>query len=350
MFKIITEDGNARIGKLKTRHGTIETPFFMPVATRAVGKYIGSEDYKKIGVDAIISNSLILSFNPSLEVIKKAGGIHKFMNFNKVIFTDCGGFQVSRDSFSSKQVEKGIYFKNPYDKSNHFITPKRSMEIQQTIKSDVAVSFDDMAPYGSNKKRFEKAVERTHNWAKESLKYHKDKKQLLFGISQGGFHKDLRKKSARDINSLDFDGVAIGGVAIGEPKNEMYLAVKSALPHISKNKPRYVMGVGSPQDIVEMISLGIDCFDSIFPARGARHGTIFTSKGKIALNKGKYKLDLSPLDKECCCYTCKNYSKSYLRHLSKINEPEGMRLKTHHNIHFMMNLIKDIKKAIKKKS
>ena len=350
MFKIIEEDGDARIGKLKTRHGTIETPFFMPVATRAVGKYIGTEDYKKIGVDAIISNSLILSFNPGLDVIKKAGGIHKFMNFTKVSFTDCGGFQVSRDSFSSKQVEKGIYFRNPYDKSTHFITPKKSMEIQQIIKSDVAVSFDDMAPYGSNKKRFEKAIGRTHRWAKESLKYHTDKKQLLFGISQGGFHKDLRRKSAEFMNSLDFDGIAIGGVAIGEPKKEMYLAVKSAIPHISKNKPRYVMGVGSPQDIVEMISLGVDCFDSIFPARGARHGTIFTSKGKIALNKGKYKLDLSPLDKECCCYTCKNYSKSYLRHLSKINEPEGMRLKTCHNIYFMMSLIKDIKKAIKKKA
>ena len=349
MFKITAEDGNARIGKLKTRHGIIETPFFMPVATRAVGKYIGTEDYKKIGVNAIISNSLVLSFNPSLEVIKKAGGIHKFMNFNKVIFTDCGGFQVSRNSFSSKQVEKGIYFKNPYDKSNHFITPKRSMEIQQTIKSDVAVSFDDMAPYGSNKKRFEKAVEKTHHWAKESLKYHKDKKQLLFGISQGGFHKDLRKKSARDINSLDFDGVAIGGVAIGEPKNEMYLAIKSALPEISKNKPRYVMGVGSPQDIVEMISLGIDCFDSIFPASNGRHGTMFTSKGKLNINKGMYKLDLSSIDKNCNCFTCKNYSKSYIRHLSMIKEPEGMRLKTIHNLQFMMNLIKKIKIAIKNK-
>lgn len=271
------------------------------------------------------------------------------MNFNKVIFTDCGGFQVSRNSFSSKQVEKGIYFKNPYDKSNHFITPKRSMEIQQTIKSDVAVSFDDMAPYGSTKARFIKALERTHKWAEESLKYHTDKKQLLFGISQGGFHKDLRKKSARYINSLDFDGVAIGGVAIGEPKNEMYLAIKSALPEISKNKPRYVMGVGSPQDIVEMISLGIDCFDSIFPARCARHCTMFTPKGKLDLNKGLYRLDLSPIDENCNCYTCKNYSKSYLRHLSKINEPEGMRLKTHHNIHFMMNLIKEVKKAIKNK-
>lgn len=349
MFKITAEDGKARIGKLKTRHGTIETPLFMPVATRAVGKYIGAEDYKKIGVTAIISNSLILYFNPGLETIKNAGGIHKFMDFKGISFTDCGGFQVSRDSFSSKQAEKGIYFKNPYDRSTHFITPKKSMEIQQTIASDVAVSFDDMAPYGSDKKRFEKAIERTHKWAEESLKYHTDKKQLLFGISQGGFYKDLRKKSAKFMNNLDFDGIAIGGVAIGEPRKEMYLAVKSALPYISKNKPRYVMGVGSPQDIIEMVSLGIDCFDSIFPARGGRHGTMFTSEGKLDINKGKYKLDLSPIDKKCDCYTCKNHTRSYIRHLSKLKEPEGMRLKTIHNIQFMMNLMKNIKKAIKNK-
>ena len=224
------------------------------------------------------------------------------------------------------------------------------MEIQQIIKSDVAVSFDDMAPYGSNKKRFEKAIERTHRWAKESLKYHTDKKQLLFGITQGGFHKDLRRKSAEFMNSLDFDGIAIGGVAIGEPKKEMYLAVKSAIPYISKNKPRYVMGVGSPQDIVEMISLGIDCFDSIFPARGARHGTIFTSKGKIALNKGKYKLDLSPIDKNCNCFTCKNYSKSYINHLINSNEILASMILTLNNIFFYQQLMKKIREAIKTNS
>jgi queuine tRNA-ribosyltransferase len=349
MFKIIAEDGKARVGKLKTRHGYIETPFFMPVATRAVGKFIGPEDYKKANVKATISNAFILYLKPGLKVIENAGGIHKFMNCSHVMFTDCGGFQVSKDSFLEKQSKKGIHFKNPMDNSTHLITPKKIMKIQQKIGADVAMSFDDMAPYGSSKKRFELALERTHKWAEESLKYHTDKKQLLFGISQGGFYKELRKKSAKFINSLPFDGNAIGGVAIGEPKKKMYLAVKAALPHLSKDKPRYVMGVGSPQDVVELVSLGIDCFDSVYPTKNARHNTLFTSEGPINIDKAKYKYDLSPIDKNCSCYTCKNHTRSYIWHLSKYKEAEGMRLKTIHNIAFMMKLMEDLKQAIKNK-
>ena len=347
MFKITSEDNNARTAKLKTRHGTIETPFFMPVATRGVGKSIGSDDYKRLNTKAIISNAYVLYLNPGLEVIEESKGLHNFMNFQNTIFTDCGGFQVSREAFLHKHSENGIYFKSPFDDSTHYITPKKIMEIQMAIGSDVAMSLDDMAPYGSTKKRFAVALERTHKWAAESLQHHTDKKQLLFGISQGGFHKDLRKKSAQFISSLDFDGIAIGGVAIGEPKKEMYLAIKSALPHITKQKPRYVMGLGSPQDLVECISLGIDCFDSVFPTKNARHNTLFTSNGPIDISKAKHKLDQSPIDKNCNCFVCQNYTKSYIRHLSKLKEPEGMRLKSCHNIHFILNLIEEVKLAIK---
>ncbi|MCK5107755.1 MAG: tRNA guanosine(34) transglycosylase Tgt [Nanoarchaeota archaeon] len=347
-FKILAEDGKARVGKLKTRHGTIETPFFMPVATRAVGKFIGPQDYNLLKIKASISNSFILYLKPGLKVIENAKGIHKFMNCKNVMFTDCGGFQVSKESFLKEQSKKGIFFQNPMDGSTHFITPKKSMDIQQKIAADVAMSFDDMAPYGSTKARFELALDRTHRWAEESLEFHTDKKQLLFGISQGGFYKDLRKKSAKFINSLPFDGNAIGGVAIGEPLDQMYLAIKAALPELSKNKPRYVMGVGSPRDIVELVSLGIDCFDSIFPTKNARHNTLFTSEGPINIDKAIYQFDLNPIDKKCSCYTCKNHTRSYVRHLAKYKEAEGMRLKTIHNIAFMMKLMEDLKRSIKK--
>jgi len=348
MFKITAKDGKARVGKLKTRHGTIETPFFMPVATRAVGKFIGPEDYKKLKIKASISNSFILYLKPGLKVVENAGGIHKFMNCKHIMFTDSGGFQVSKESFLKEQSKKGIFFQNPMDNSSHFITPKKSMEIQQTIKADVAMAFDDMAPYGSTKERFELALERTHRWAEESLKHHTDKKQLLFGISQGGFYKDLRKKSAKFIDALPFDGNAIGGVAIGEPLDKMYLAVKSALPELNPDKPRYVMGVGSPVDIVELVSLGVDCFDSIYPTKNARHNTLYTSEGPINIDKAIYELDLNPVDKKCNCYTCKNHTRSYIRHLAKYKEAEGMRLKSIHNIAFMMKLMEDLKCAIKK--
>ena len=349
MFKIIAKEKKARVGNLKTRHGTIQTPFFMPVATRAVGKFIGPQDYNNLKVNATISNSFVLYLKPGLKVIENAGKLHKFMNCNHVMFTDCGGFQVSSSSFLKGHSKKGIYFKNPMDLSTHLITPEKIMDIQQRIGADVAMAFDDMAPYGSTKKRFKEAVERTNTWAQQSLNHHTDKQQLLFGISQGGFYKDLRKKSAKFINSLPFDGNAIGGVAIGEPKKQMYLAVKSAIPHLSENKPRYVMGVGSPEDIVKLVSLGVDCFDSVYPTKNARHNSLFTENGPININKAKYKLDLSPIEKNCNCYTCKNHTRSYLRHLTKYKEAEGMRLKSIHNIAFMMRLMQNIRTSIKNK-
>ncbi|MEK6969553.1 MAG: tRNA guanosine(34) transglycosylase Tgt [Nanoarchaeota archaeon] len=354
MFKITHQDGKARVGKLKTAHGTIETPFFMPVATRASGKYITTDDYKTIPAKAIISNSFLLSLKPGIKTMEKAGGIHHFMNFNKVIFTDCGGFQMSRNIFIKKS-KKGLHFRSPFDNSKIVLTPEKIMNIQLTINSDVAMMLDDMSPYGISKEEAKAAMENTHRWGKESLQFHQElkkqrkSKQLLFGIVQGNFYPDLREESAKFINSLDFDGIAIGGVAIGEPKKEMYQAVDAALPFITEDRPRYVMGVGSPEEILSFIEKGIDCFDSIYPTQNARHNALFTSTGTICIEKQEYAHDFTSIEPGCGCHTCQNYTKAYLYHLVKIKEPVAMRLQSIHNLFFVLKLVEDAKKAIKEK-
>ncbi|MEK6939702.1 MAG: tRNA guanosine(34) transglycosylase Tgt [Nanoarchaeota archaeon] len=356
VFKVTHQDGTARVGKLKTAHGTIETPFFMPAATKATGKHITTDDYQKAGVKALISNALILSFKPGVETVQKLSGLHKFMNFKGVIFTDCGGFQMSRGMFQTKS-KKGLHFRNPFDNSPVVITPQKIMNIELTLGSDVAMMLDDMSGYGVSKEEARIAMENTHRWGKESLHWHQKlkgdsqhPKQLLFGIVQGNFYLDLREESAKFINSLDFDGIAIGGVAIGEPKEEMYAAVDAALPFITKEKPRYVMGVGSPEELLELISRGIDCFDSVYPTQNARHGTLFTSDGKIYLDGLKYQHDFTPIDKHCKCHTCQTYSKAYIHHLMKVKEPGAKRLMSIHNLHFVLQLVEKAKENIKKGS
>ncbi|RME53948.1 tRNA guanosine(34) transglycosylase Tgt [Candidatus Woesearchaeota archaeon] len=347
-FTITATDGNARAGTLTTPSGrSTPTPFFMPVMTRAVGKYVTPDDYERLGATATISNSLILHFRPGEDIINHAGGLNAFMSFNGVTFTDCGGFQVSENSLASTTTKKGITFKNPYSGEQELITPQKIMSIQQAIGADVAMAFDDMAPYGSSKERFEDAAENTFRWHTESIRTHTRKGQLLFGIIQGGFDEHLRKTCAENITSLDFDGYAIGGVAIGEPRDEMYRAINAALPHLPNDKPRYVMGVGSPEDVVELVSKGIDCFDSIYPTQNARHNTIFTNEGRLLLDKAKYKNDYSPLDPACTCWVCKTYTRAYLHHLNKVDSGAGKRLKTLHNIHFMLRLMEQLRTAIK---
>jgi len=349
MFKIQYEDekSNARAGLLKTTHGKLETPFFMPVATKAIGKYIGTFDYNEINANAIICNAFILSLRPGVEVIKKAGGIHKFMNFNKTIFTDCGGFQMLRKSFLQGSTKKGIYFTNPFDNSTEFVIPEKIMHIEQTINSDVAMVLDDVSPYGASYEQFVNSLKNTMVWAEQCKKYHRNKKQLLFGIVQGGFFKDLREESAKFTSSLDFDGIAIGGLAIGEPIKEMFKAINYAMPYITKEKIHYIMGVGSPDHLLECISKGIDCFDSVFPTQNARHNTLFTLNGKISIKKAKYKFDLSPIDKNCSCKICENLTRSYLHHLAKIDDPEAKRYMQHHNLYFTLELMKNARTAIK---
>lgn len=347
-FRIIKKDkkSKARVGILKTRHGSVETPYFMAVATKATGKTIGTDDYEDVA-DGLICNALVLSLRPGIDVIKHFGTVHDFMRFHKPVFTDCGGFQMLRDSFMDGASKKGINFKNPFNGQKFMITPQKIMDIEIAIGGDAAMMLDDVAPYGASREKVLESLENTHRWAKECKKYHHDKKQMLYGIVQGGFFPDLREESAKFINALDFDGLAIGGIAIGETREEMYIAVNSAMPFLDENKPKHLLGVGTPDDIVELVSLGADTFDSVFPTQNARHGTLFTFKGKVDLMRGIYSHDKSPIEKGCRCQTCKKYSKAYLRHLIKINEPSGKRYLSIHNLQFMKELMLKIRKSIK---
>jgi len=348
-FAIRHKDGNARTGILKTRHGTVQTPYFTAVATQAVGKFIGPDDYAVV-TDGLICNALILSLRPGTSIIKKFRTIHDFMNYSKPIFTDCGGFQMLRDSFMDERSEKGVHFKSPFDGKKFLLTPEKIMMIEQDIGADAVMMLDDVAPYGSSKKDFEKSLENTNKWAIECKNYHTDKKQMLYGIVQGGFYPDLRKKAAVHINALDFDGIAIGGVAIGESREEMYTAIKNSMPYLDEKKPKHLLGVGSPDDIVECVALGLDTFDSVFPTQNARHGSLFTFNGKIDILKAEFANDKSPIEKGCKCPTCKKYSKAYIRHLLKMNDPTGKRYATIHNLYFMKELMRRIRVNIKNKT
>ncbi len=347
MFKVVHEQGRARVGELKTKTGTYKTPFFMPVSTKAAPKYMDFDDLKESGSYATISNAFLLYLKPGLDIIKKHRGIHGFMNWDGCSFTDSGGFQVlSLNNFKKRFSDKGLLFSSPYDGSKHLLNPETVMKIEQTIGADVAMAIDQMPLYGDSKDLVEQATNRTHLWAEECLRHHTDKSQLLFGICQGGVFPDLREKSAKFISKLNFDGFAIGGLAVGEPKEDMRKMVKIATEILPKNKPRYLMGVGSPKDIIESVIQGVDIFDSVYPTRCARHGKIMTKEGYIKLANSKFKDDLNPLDKNCQCKICKNYTRSYLHHLLRLNEPLGSRLLSIHNISFVQNLMKEIRQAI----
>ena len=347
MFKLITEDSGARIGKLKTKHGSIETPFFMPIATKGTAKQVSNDELKQIGSEAIIANAFILYLKPGLDVINKFKGIHNFMKWDKTIFTDSGGFQILSKTFLYEHNDKGVYFKNPFDGSKKFLTPEDIIKIEENIGGDVIMTLDFVPHYGKDKEYIAESIRITHLWADRCLKAHKNKKQLLFGICQGGTFRDLREKSTKFINNLDFDGVALGGLGIGEGRDLMFNTIKFSMKFIDIDKPRYLMGVGSPEDIIEAIGAGIDCFDSRFPTMNARHGGIFTSKGKINIERSIYRYDEDPLDKSCRCYVCKNFSKAYIHHLYRTYEPIRDRYGNIHNLFFIQNLINKCRKAIK---
>ncbi|PIN80039.1 tRNA guanosine(34) transglycosylase Tgt [Candidatus Woesearchaeota archaeon CG10_big_fil_rev_8_21_14_0_10_34_8] len=345
--KIIAEDGNARITSFKTAHGTVETPFFMPVATKMAVKHLTSSDLKKIKIQAIIANALLLEFSKGSNQIKERGGIHKLMNFNKSIFTDSGGFQMILSTFHQETTKKGVIFQNPYIKQNVLVTPERITKIQEDIGSDAAMILDDHNAHTHGKQKHASAVKQTYEWGKRCLEAKTKSKQLMFGIIQGGTYSDLRKKSAQLMGSLNFDGMALGGLATGEPMTIMKKIVTTTIKHIDKNKPRYLMGLGSPVEMINTIGMGIDCFDSAYPTKNARHKTLFTMNGKIDIDKGRYKDDDNPIEEDCDCYACKNYSKAYIHHLVRTHEPIALRLKTYHNVFFMQRLMNDVKIAIK---
>ena len=346
-FEIKAKDGKARNGVLNTMHGSVETPFFMPVATKAAVKHIIPDDLKEMKANAIIANALILDLNPGAKFIKERGGLHKFMNYNGIIFTDSGGFQMIRNSFYEKTTKDGVIFKDVLNQNKKFLaTPEYVVKIQEELGSDVIMVLDDHNKYGLDKEKHAKAVEQTYQWGKRCLEA-KTGKNLMFGIIQGGTFPDLRKKSAELTASLGFDGIAIGGLGIGETEEEQKEAIDICINILTENKPRYVMGVGNPLQMLVAVKLGIDCFDSTYPTQNARHDTIFTRKGKIDIAKGKHKEEQVPLCDDCDCYVCKNYSRSYIRHLVKMDEPIAHRLKSFHNVRFMQKLLEDARVAIK---
>ncbi len=349
MFKLKSEEGMARVGVLKTAHGRVDTPSFKAVATKGAVKPITPEDLHEMGAQEIISNALLLSLKPGLEVIEAHGGLHKFIGWDGTIFTDCGGFQVLsfEKSFHEKTTDEGLVFRSPFDGTRHMLTPGKLIEIQNRLSSDVAMALDHMPLYGCTKQEAAESLRHTHTWMAECRKLHSNPKQLLFGIAQGSVYPDLRKKSIKFIDSLDFDGIAYGGLAVGEPKDKMYKMIKLSTENCSPDKVHYVMGVGNPIDIVECINLGVDSFDSVFPTRNARHGQIFTRKGPINIRNGIFRKDYTPLDEDCSCKVCKTYTKSYIHHLHRTGEPLGMRLASYHNLYFIQELLRDIRKSIK---
>jgi len=353
MFKISAEssDGFARTGVLSTGHGKVKTPFFMPVATKLSVKHISFEEVFEMGAKAVIANAFLTYLRPGLDVIRKAGGMHKFTTHKGIFFPDSGGFQMLSKHILRKVTDEGVTFRSPYDHKEYFVTPEENMALQQAIGSDVVMALDDVPSYGSTKEAVAASTRRTHIWIERCIKAHDGKteygkKQLLFGITQGGIFKDLREKSAKFMDKLDLDGIALGGLCIGEPKDKMDAMIRVQQKFLSKDKIKYLMGVGSPQDIVESVAKGIDVFDSVFPTRNARHHTCFTGKGNIRITNASMKDDLGPIDPECKCKVCKSFSRAYLYHLAKMNEFIYMRYLSYHNLFFLQNLMREIQKAI----
>jgi len=343
MFKITSRDGKARTGIFSVNGRKADTPFFMPVATRGGVKTLTSEDLEEIGTQVIISNMYHLLMKPGVDIIEEAGGLHEFMNWDGLIFTDSGGFQMIRKDFEKNISEDGVEFTSEYDGSTYYMTPEECIRIQKRMGSDIAMCLDYCPPYPADRGEIEKSVDRTTRWAKRC----RDSGENIFGISQGGTIPELRRESSKQIADLDFEGNAIGGLSIGEPQEKMYENTKAAVKSFPENKPRYFMGLGSPVDILECIDMGVDIFDSAYPTRNARHKTIFTKDGDIRIDKSDYKDDHTPLDKDCDCPTCKNYTKAYIHHLCKSDELAWMRMTSIHNLYFILQMMKDTRKAIK---
>ncbi len=351
-IKKIDKKTGARLGVMHLPHGDVETPVFMPVGTQATVKSMTPEELKdEVKSHIILSNTYHLYLRPGHELIREAGGLHKFMNWDRNILTDSGGFQVFSLGDLRKITEEGVEFRSHLNGSKHFISPEKSMEIQNALGSDIMMAFDECAPYGASYDYVQKSMRRTTRWAKRCKEYHKNtQNQALFGIVQGGFFKDLRKESAKDLAKLDFPGYAVGGISVGEPKEEFLDILRYTTPLLPENKPRYLMGVGSPDYLIEAAISGIDMCDCVMPTRMARNGTALTHFGQVNLLNACHAKDFTTLDKECDCYTCKNYTKAYIRHLFKAKEILGARLLSIHNLRFLVNLMENVREAIKQDS
>ncbi len=345
----IHQDANskARLGKLNVFGKEVETPVFMPVGTQATVKFLDREDLKKINATIILSNTYHLWLRPGEDTVAKAGGIHSFMNYDGPVLTDSGGFQVFSLAKKRKISEEGVLFQSHLDGMRLFMSPEDSIHIQEKIGSDIAMSFDECIPYPSDYKYVKDSTDRTIRWAKRGLDAHTRENQALFGIVQGGEFEDLRKYCASKLVEMNFDGYSIGGTSVGEDKETMYKMIDYAISELPEDKPRYLMGVGAVNDILEGIERGVDMFDCVLPTRLARHGTLMTSKGRINIKRSIYKEDFTPLDNNCDCECCKNYTKAYLNHLFRTNEGLGARLMSIHNLRFLIRLVEGAREAIK---
>ncbi|UTR09257.1 tRNA guanosine(34) transglycosylase Tgt [Evansella sp. LMS18] len=342
------KQSGARLGIVHTPHGSFETPMFMPVGTLATVKTMSPEDLKDMGAKIILSNTYHLWLRPGSDIIKEAGGLHKFMNWDRPILTDSGGFQVFSLSDLRKISEEGVEFRNHLSGEKLFLTPEKSMQVQNDLGPDIMMAFDECPPYPAEYDYMKASVERTSRWAERCLKAHaRPDEQGLFGIIQGGEYEDLRKQSAEDLVSLDFPGYAIGGLSVGEPKDVMNRALEYTTPLLPADKPRYLMGVGSPDSLIDGSIRGIDMFDCVLPTRIARNGTLMTSSGRLVVRNAKYARDFRPLDENCDCHVCQNYSRAYIRHLVKCDETFGFRLTTYHNLHFLLKLMENVRQAIR---
>ena len=336
----------ARAGRLHTPHGIFDTPMFMPVGTQGTVKTLSPEELKTMGAGVILGNTYHLFLRPGHETVKKAGGLHRFMNWDGGILTDSGGFQVFSLGDLRKITEEGVSFRSHHDGSTQFLSPEKSMEIQMALGADIAMAFDECTPYPADYDYACRSLRLTTRWARRCQAVHNRTDQALFGIVQGGMYADLRRESAEDLVAMDFPGYAIGGLSVGEPKPLMYEVLEQTVPYLPANKARYLMGVGTPDCLVEGVARGIDMFDCVFPTRVARNGTAITSQGRVVIRNAAYAEDFSPLDPECDCYTCRNYSRAYLRHLIRCDEIFGLRLMSLHNLHYLIKLMGRIREAI----
>ena len=345
-FKLISNDKQTRRGKLTFGRGTVETPAFMPVGTYGTVKAMTPEEVSGTGAEIILGNTFHLLLRPGTEIIKKHGDLHDFMNWKGPILTDSGGFQVFSLAKMRKITEEGVKFSSPVDGSKILLTPESSMQIQRDLGSDIVMIFDECTPYPATEDEASESMRLSLRWAKRCKDAHADNPSALFGIVQGGMYKELREESANGLIELDFDGYAIGGLSVGEPEDERNQVLDDTLPFLPSDKPRYLMGVGRPEDIIEAVRRGVDMFDCVIPTRHARTGFLYTSTGIVKIRNSRYQDDIRPLDEACDCYTCQNYSRSYLRHLDKCGEILGARLNTIHNLHYYQTLMRNIRTAI----
>ena len=341
------KQSGARLGRIHTPHGSFMTPQFMPVGTQATVKGMAPEEVEEMGARIILSNTYHLWMRPGNEIVKKAGGLHKFMNWKHSILTDSGGFQVFSLARPKDIKEEGVHFKSHIDGSAHLLTPELSMKIQNDLGADIIMAFDECTPWPSEHNYAKKSLERTTRWLERCIKSHENPdKQALFGIIQGSCYADLRKQSAKEITSFDLPGYAIGGLSVGEPAELMYQMLDETVPLMPEDKPRYLMGVGTPDYLIEGAIRGIDMFDCVLPTRIGRNGTVMTRDGRLIVRDAKSAEDFRPIEEDCDCYACRNYSRAYIRHLLKAGEMFGLRLCSYHNIHFLLHVMEDVRKAI----